>query len=162
MTLSDTQQELIAAARAYQPQMTDFCARLLQTPSVNGVHDEVALAEVIADEARVLGLNVQLTGENPRRPNVIVGTASAGDTGLLLLGHLDTVPPGDESAWQHPPFSGTVADGRIYGRGAIDTKGGMAASLYALAALKQVEGSLAAGRAQFIGVPDEETGATGE
>jgi acetylornithine deacetylase/succinyl-diaminopimelate desuccinylase-like protein len=77
----------------------------------------------------------------------------------VLLGHLDTVPAGGH--WQYPPFSGEMVDGRIYGRGAIDTKGGMAASIYALAALKQHSDSLPKGRAQFIGVPDEETGATG-
>lgn len=140
--------------------MVAFCRRLLQTPSVNGIHDEIAVAEAIADEARRLELHARIAGENPRRPNVIVSTAESGTTGLLLLGHLDTVPPGDESRWAYPPYSGAIADGRIYGRGAVDTKGGMTAALYALAALAQT-GALARGRAQFIGVPDEESGATG-
>lgn len=143
-----------------EPDMLAFCRRLLQIPSVNGVHDESAVAEAIAAEARRLGLPAQMVGANPRRPNVIVSTADQGATGLLLLGHLDTVPPGDESRWTYPPYSGTVAGGRIYGRGAVDTKGGMTAALYALAALVQT-GALAQGRVQFIGVPDEESGATG-
>lgn len=145
----------------FHPDMTDFCRRLLQTPSVNGVHNERTLAEMIAAQAQTLGLHAQIVGVNADRPNVIVSTAENGPTGLLLLGHLDTVPPGDESRWTFPPFSGTVAGGRIYGRGAVDTKGGMAAALYALAALAQNPGSLAAGRAQLICVPDEESGATG-
>ncbi len=152
---------LLEAIHQSAPAIRDFAIRLIQTPSVNGVHPERALAEVIAAEAARLGLHAELTGEQPDRPNVIVSTAPAGDTGLLLLGHLDTVPPGDESGWTYPPFAGTVADGRIYGRGACDTKGGMAASLYALAALARTPGALERGRAQFIGVPDEETGATG-
>ncbi|MBI5669262.1 MAG: ArgE/DapE family deacylase [Chloroflexi bacterium] len=143
-----------------QPDMVAFCRRLLQIPSVNGVHDEIALAEAIAAEARRLGLYAQIAGENPRRPNVIISTTASGPTGLLLLGHLDTVPPGDESRWTYPPYSGAIVDGRIYGRGAVDTKGGMTAALYALAALAQT-GGLARGRAQFISVPDEESGATG-
>jgi succinyl-diaminopimelate desuccinylase len=106
-------------------------------------------------------LHVQLVGEFPHRPNLIVSTKAEGDTGLLLLGHLDTVPPGDETTWRVPPFSGTVLDGKIYGRGAIDTKSGMAAALYALAALRQVAGDQLPGRVQLICVPDEETGATG-
>ena len=106
-----------------------------------------------------LGLHTQIVGEQPKRPNIIVSTSETGETGLLLIGHLDTVPPGDAANWTYPPFSGEIADGRIYGRGAIDTKGGMAAAIYALAAVKD---RLPAGqRAQFIGVPDEETGATG-
>lgn len=147
--------------RHYSPQMVDFCSRFLQVPSVNGQHPERPAAEYIAAEARRLGLHVQFAGANPERPNVIISTAGDGPTGLLLIGHLDTVPAGDESRWQYPPFSGTVADGRIYGRGAIDTKGGMSAALYALAALAQVEGALTTHRAQLICVPDEESGATG-
>jgi acetylornithine deacetylase/succinyl-diaminopimelate desuccinylase-like protein len=144
-----------------QPDMVDFCRRLLQTPSVNGVNDELAIAQAIAEKAWALGLQARIVGENPRRPNVIVSTNDTAPTGLLLLGHLDTVPPGDESRWTYPPFSGTMAGGRIYGRGAVDTKGGMTAALYALAALARIPGILGAARAQFIGVPDEETGATG-
>ncbi len=155
------EQALAATIESFRGEIVTFCQRLLQTPSVNGEHDEVALAELIAAEARKLGLSVQIVGQDPNRPNVIVSTSEAGETGLLLLGHLDTVPPGDSASWTYPPFSGTVVDGRIYGRGAIDTKGGMAAALYALAALKQHPQALRQGRAQFIGVPDEETGATG-
>jgi acetylornithine deacetylase/succinyl-diaminopimelate desuccinylase family protein len=141
--------------------MAAFCSRLLQIPSVNGINDEIDVAEAVATQARSLGLHTQVVGQNPRRPNVIVSTAEGGPTGLLLLGHLDTVPAGDEKTWTHPPFSGTVADGKIYGRGAIDTKGGISAALYALAALARHEGALKAGRAQLICVPDEESGATG-
>lgn len=153
---------LLQIAQQFQPEIAAFCSKLIQTPSVNGVHGEIAVAEAIADQARSLGLHVQMVSENPRRPNVIVSTAAAGKTGLLLLGHLDTVPAGDEKQWTMPPFSGAVNNGKMYGRGAIDTKSGMAASLYALAALKQVAGESMAGRAQLICVPDEETGATGE
>ncbi|NWG16447.1 MAG: M20/M25/M40 family metallo-hydrolase [Chloroflexi bacterium] len=153
--------QLDSTIHRFQSEMTDFCHRLLQIPSVNGVHDERHLAEAIAAQARVLGLHAQIVGANPARPNVIVSTAESGPTGLLLLGHLDTVPPGDESRWTFPPFSGAIADGRIYGRGAVDTKGGMTAALYALAALAHHPGSLAAGRAQLLCVPDEESGATG-
>jgi succinyl-diaminopimelate desuccinylase len=153
--------QLRQRATAYLPQMVNCCARLLQIPSVNGVHDEVYIAEAIAAEARMLGLHAQVVGNNPLRPNVIVSTSPDVDTGLLLLGHLDTVPAGDKGSWTYPPFSGTVADGKIYGRGAIDTKGGMTAALYALATLADTEGALAKGRAQLVCVPDEESGATG-
>jgi acetylornithine deacetylase/succinyl-diaminopimelate desuccinylase-like protein len=150
-------QQLARFLEERQPTLIDFCRRLIQTPSVNGEHDEVYLAEVIAAEARALGLDAVLLGEFEQRPNVIVSTHN-GKPGLLLLGHLDTVPTGDPEGWSYPPYSGELVDERIYGRGAIDTKGGMAASIYALAALKAVAPDVCA---QFIGVPDEETGATG-
>jgi succinyl-diaminopimelate desuccinylase len=45
---------------------------------------------------------------------------------LMFAGHTDVVPPGDETAWRHPPFGGEVAGDRLYGRGAVDMKGGIA------------------------------------
>jgi succinyl-diaminopimelate desuccinylase len=161
MTDSDLDNRLVETIREFRPAMVECCSRLLQIPSVNGVNDEVDVAEAIAAQAQTLGLHTQITGDNPRRPNVIVSTSDAGDTGLLLIGHLDTVPPGDERAWTYPPFSGQVADERVYGRGAIDTKGGMTAALFALAALAKNLDALAGGRVQLVCVPDEESGATG-
>src|ERR1700690_2198577 len=51
---------------------------------------------------------------------------------LVFAGHTDVVPPGDEKSWRHPPFSGEVADGELYGRGAVDMKGGIACALAAV------------------------------
>ena len=45
---------------------------------------------------------------------------------LVFAGHTDVVPPGDDKAWRHPPFAGTVEAGMLYGRGAVDMKGGIA------------------------------------
>ncbi len=59
-----------------------------------------------------------------------------GDEAVGILGHLDVVPVSDHG-WIYPPFSGTVADGRIYGRGAIDDKGPAVAVLYALRAIRE-------------------------
>ncbi len=56
---------------------------------------------------------------------------------LLFAGHTDVVPPGQPTAWTHDPFGGTVADGRLYGRGACDMKGGVACAV--AAALTHVE-----------------------
>lgn len=155
------ERQLIDHAADLRDEMTAFCSLLLQTPSVNGVHDERDLALVIAEQARALGLEAQVVGAHPKRPNVVISTSSESPTGLLLIGHLDTVPAGDESAWSHPPFAGEEADDKLYGRGAVDTKGGMTAALYALWLLKQHPEALANGRAQLICVPDEESGATG-
>lgn len=161
MPITVLEQKLIADIQDSRNDMVALCSRILQTPSVNGVHDERAVALVIAKQALALGLDVEVVGEFPQRPNVIVSTSTESPTGLLIVGHLDTVPAGDESAWTHPPFAGEQAEGRLYGRGAIDTKGGMTAALYALALLKRHPEALPNGRAQLICVPDEESGATG-
>src|SRR5437868_11047508 len=52
-----------------------------------------------------------------------IGTARPN---LLFAGHTDVVPPGNESTWSHPPFAGEIAGGLLYGRGAVDMKGGIA------------------------------------
>jgi putative selenium metabolism hydrolase len=58
---------------------------------------------------------------------------------LMLDSHLDVVTAGDESAWHYPPFSGTVADGRVWGRGAADTHASLAAMLAAVASIPRSE-----------------------
>jgi succinyl-diaminopimelate desuccinylase len=52
---------------------------------------------------------------------------------LVFAGHTDVVPPGDEAAWRHPPFGGEIAGDRLYGRGAVDMKGGIACFVAAAA-----------------------------
>ncbi|WP_162463081.1 M20 family metallopeptidase [Paenibacillus psychroresistens] len=91
------------------------------------------------------------------RPNV-VGRFFGGQTGrsLLFSGHADTVYEGKEP-WTYPPFSGEVADGKLYGRGAYDMKGGMAAALMAVKCLKQLNVPLA-GSVYIESVVDEEHG----
>ena len=54
-----------------------------------------------------------------------------GSPHLVFAGHTDVVPPGDEAKWTHAPFAGSIADGTLYGRGAVDMKGGIACALAA-------------------------------
>jgi succinyl-diaminopimelate desuccinylase len=63
--------------------------------------------------------------------NLYARTGSAAPN-LVFAGHTDVVPPGDENAWAHPPFAGAVADGELYGRGAVDMKGGIACAVAAV------------------------------
>ncbi|AMB99112.1 hypothetical protein AWM75_03440 [Aerococcus urinaehominis] len=76
-----------------------------------------------------------------------------------IEGHTDVVPVGDED-WQFPPFAGQVHDGKIYGRGACDMKGGLAAAIAAVIRLRQ-SGYPKQGKIQFIITADEETGLKG-
>jgi len=74
---------------------------------------------------------------------------------LILNGHLDVVPAGDPDRWTRPAFSGDVSGGLIWGRGAVDMKGGVAALLGAVRAMAQLD---LPGRIILTLVPDEETG----
>ncbi|MDQ3103524.1 MAG: ArgE/DapE family deacylase [Actinomycetota bacterium] len=85
---------------------------------------------------------------------------AGGGRSLIINGHIDVVSPGDPEAWQTPPFAAEVRDGRIYGRGAVDMKGGVAAAIFALEAL-EANGVRLAGDVIFEVVPDEETCAMG-
>src|ERR1700759_3502525 len=73
---------------------------------------------------------------------------------LVFAGHSDVVPPGDEGRWRYPPFGGEIVDGFVYGRGAVDMKGGIAAMLSATA--RYVAANPPKGSIAFIITGDEE------
>lgn len=87
------------------------------------------------------------------------GYAEMGDTGDLIgiLVHLDVVPEGKESDWQHPPYAAVVEGGALHGRGAIDDKGPAVAALYAMRALRE-SGTTLKKRFRLILGLDEESG----
>ncbi len=91
-----------------------------------------------------------------------VATLRGGEAGrsLIINGHIDVVSPGDLDNWESPPFDPEVRDGRVYGRGAVDMKGGVAAAIFALEALAEAGVALDAD-VIFEVVPDEETCAMG-
>ena len=73
----------------------------------------------------------------------------------MFAGHTDVVPPGDEAAWTHPPFSAAIAHGEMYGRGAVDMKGGIACFVAAVARHIDKHGALK-GSVSFLVTGDEE------
>jgi succinyl-diaminopimelate desuccinylase len=75
---------------------------------------------------------------------------------LVFAGHTDVVPPGDEARWSHPPFAGEIADGALYGRGAVDMKGGIACALAAALDHIAARGGKPAGSISFLITGDEE------
>jgi len=82
-----------------------------------------------------------------------IGTAAPN---LMFAGHTDVVPPGDEGAWRHPPFAGDVAGGKVYGRGAVDMKGGIACSVAAVLEYLAHVGGKPKGSISFLITGDEE------
>jgi succinyl-diaminopimelate desuccinylase len=75
---------------------------------------------------------------------------------LMFAGHTDVVPPGDETAWAHPPFSGAVDNGQLYGRGAVDMKGGIACAVAAVLDHLGANGGKPKGSISFLITGDEE------
>jgi succinyl-diaminopimelate desuccinylase len=75
---------------------------------------------------------------------------------LMFAGHTDVVPPGDDNAWSRPPFSGEVKDGMLYGRGAVDMKGGIACAVAAVLDHLAAHGAKPKGSISFLITGDEE------
>ncbi|MBW3560171.1 MAG: succinyl-diaminopimelate desuccinylase [Proteobacteria bacterium] len=121
--------------------VVEFARALVRRPSVTPI-DAGALG-VMQAALEPLGFHCR------RLPfaevdNLYARRGSAGPN-LCFAGHTDVVPPGEEAAWTHPPFGAEVADGLLYGRGAADMKGGIAAWTAAVAAVLargEVSGSL--------------------
>jgi succinyl-diaminopimelate desuccinylase len=138
---------------------------LVRIPSVVRPDDpaatEAAVAAHVERWLRAEGLAVEVHEVAPGRPNVlgVLGDGSAGPT-LLLEGHTDVVTEGNPSEWSRAPFGGDLVDGRIYGRGSADMKGGLAAAMIAAAAIKR-SGARLGGRLVVGALVDEEGGMIG-
>jgi acetylornithine deacetylase/succinyl-diaminopimelate desuccinylase-like protein len=131
--------------------LVELTTSLVREAGQNPPGEEAATVAVLAAAADELELDVVETEVEPGRNNVRITLEGGPGPGLLLLGHTDVVPVGD--GWTTDPFGGAVHDGRIYGRGAADMKGGLAASLTALAALRGVGLS---GPVELAALVDEE------
>lgn len=139
---------------------------------------EAELQSYIADRLRKLDCEVDQWEPDPStidghglipdwhhwqgRPMTVGRLASPSKRGrsLIVNGHIDVVPAGDHRAWTSPPYAADVRDGRVYGRGTSDMKGGIASALVAMEALTAC-GITLAGDVLFEAVTDEEIGGMG-
>jgi succinyl-diaminopimelate desuccinylase len=141
-------------------EVVDLTAALVRIPSVFRPGDpdasERAVARAVEAWLRQEGFAVEVQDVAPGRPNVIgwLDGVKPGET-LCLEGHTDVVTEGDPAAWRHPPWSGLVEDGQLYGRGSADMKGGLAAAMVAAAAVRRA-GAPFAGRLMVAALVDEE------
>ena len=150
---------------------------LIRIPSITG--SEEAVQDVIERLFGEIGLTTERIetdpvafasdpdfpgSEMPRTslPVVVGRLGRPGGRRLLLVGHVDVVPPGDLTTWSVDPWAGDVRDGRMYGRGACDMKGGVVAILAAVRALVD-SGATAdlTGEVVVVSVPSEEDGGQG-
>jgi len=141
--------------------MVEFLQRMVKVNTVNPPGDEQNLAKLIYDNLSVNGLECQLHQVDENRSNIVV-TLKGKDSTLKKLyfnGHLDTVPIG-EQPWTFNPFGAEIKDGRMYGRGTTDMKGGVAAILETMLILQENKFSLEQDIV-FVGTVGEEVDCLG-
>jgi acetylornithine deacetylase/succinyl-diaminopimelate desuccinylase-like protein len=129
-----------AAALARAPEVAGITRRLVAVPSPNPPGDVRACAEACAALLRALAPDaaVSLHATSPEVTNVVARISGAGPGRVLAFnGHLDTYPVNEALPWTVDPLGGEVRDGRLFGRGAADMKGGIAASILAFVLLAQ-------------------------
>jgi acetylornithine deacetylase/succinyl-diaminopimelate desuccinylase-like protein len=131
---------------------------LIRLDTVNPPGNETRVAEHLRSYLEANGVACELHARVPERANLVARIRGSGDgPRLLLLSHTDTVLA-DPGEWQLDPWSGELRDGQVWGRGALDMKGQVAASAVAMASLAR-DGLEPAGDVIFAACADEEVGA---
>ena len=176
--MRDVAQRVLDALDAAMPSLLGEVAQLVRVPSVSGSDAENEIQQLLADRLARTGFDVDhwrleldaLTA-HPDFPGMevdrheawgLVGrVAGSGDGPTLMLnGHVDVVPTGDDAAWVVPPFAASRSGGRLHGRGACDMKAGLVAAIAAVDAL-QAAGVVLRGDVVVAAVQGEEDGGLG-
>jgi len=141
-----------------QQTATELLQQLIRFDTVNPPGNERLLQELLLGELTSAGFDCELLGAEPERPNLLARLRGPADgPTLCLLGHVDTVLAHPQE-WTHGPWSGDVADGFVWGRGALDMKSQVAAEVAAAISLARSGWRPARGELLICSVVDEETG----
>jgi acetylornithine deacetylase/succinyl-diaminopimelate desuccinylase-like protein len=145
----------------------ELLRQLIRFNTVNPPGNERPAQEYLADHLATAGFQCELLGAEPGRPNLLARLSASGRPAggppaaegptLCYLGHVDTVLA-DPAEWTHDPWSGDLADGFMWGRGALDMKSQVAAEVAAVASLARSGWRPARGELLIATVVDEETG----
>ena len=145
-------QELESTAEVVQ-----LLQRLIRLDTTNPPGNETLAAEVLRDYLEAAGVECALHARVPERANLVARIPGHGDgPSLAFLSHTDVVLA-NAAEWQRDPFGGELVEAEIWGRGALDMKGEVAASAVAMASLAR-EGWQGAGDLIFVAAADEEVG----
>ena len=138
-------------------EVTDLLQRLIRLDTTNPPGNETAAAALLRDYLEAAGVECECYARVPERANLVARIRGTGDgPSLALLSHTDVVLA-DAKEWEHDPFGGKLVSGQVWGRGALDMKGEVAASAVALATLAR-EGWRGSGDLIFVAASDEEVG----
>jgi acetylornithine deacetylase/succinyl-diaminopimelate desuccinylase-like protein len=147
---------LVEKATSLRDEATSLLQDLIRADTVNPPGNESRAAAILRDYLARDGIECEWIAREPERANVVARLRGGDGPTLAFLCHTDTVLA-DPAEWQRDPWSGDVVDGEIWGRGALDMKGEVAANAVAFASLVR-EGFKPAGQLVFIATADEEVG----
>jgi acetylornithine deacetylase/succinyl-diaminopimelate desuccinylase-like protein len=146
------------ATVSLRDEVTELLQELIRIDTTNPPGNETAAAEVLQAYLEDSGAEVELYARTPERANLVARIPGRGDgPKLLFLSHTDVVLA-DAAEWAADPFGGELRSGEVWGRGALDMKGQVAASAVAIASLAR-EGFEPTGDLIFAATADEEVGA---
>lgn len=131
--MDEMRERIVAAAKRHRSKCAEFLRQLIATPS--GSRNEEAIAIAVRREMLKLGYP---SAEVDRFGNV-VGRIGDGRTKLVFDAHMDTTGIGDRSSWRFDPYTGDLKAGKIFGHGAANNKGGLAAVVYAGAMIHELD-----------------------
>jgi len=115
--------------------VAELCRDLVRINTVNPPGDEQKAAEFVLDFLKPFGFEGELVPHADKRASMLARLKGTGELPAVMFnGHVDVVPVGAQ-AWQYEPFSGEIAEGKVWGRGSCDMKGGIAAMLVAARAI---------------------------
>ncbi|TET29984.1 MAG: M20 family peptidase [Candidatus Heimdallarchaeota archaeon] len=132
---------------------------LVAFDSQNPPGSTIEITKYLQEECKSLGFDSKIYSMDEHRSNIVI-TFGKGEKDIVLSGHLDTVPIGDESQWKYPPLQVTEKDGKLFGRGTVDMKGGVASLIAVMDAISRSNIELNY-RLVFAGTADEEVGMNG-
>jgi acetylornithine deacetylase/succinyl-diaminopimelate desuccinylase family protein len=149
MIMDKIKQKIIEEIEKQRDEIIKFTQELVKIKSVNPYTPEISykinepiekeVAELIFEKLKEFGLKPKFVSALSNRPNVVCSLKNKGNPTLILNGHMDTVPVGNEKDWRVDPFSAKIIDGKLYGRGAYDMKASLAAMVYTLKVLSELD-----------------------
>ena len=159
-------EELFSQVDGAQDDIISLEQALVRIPSVNTgfmpTGNETTVCEFVRDFLSEDGVQSEILESAPNRGNLIARVEGrSGSAGLLFMSHTDVVPVEDETKWQFPPFSATIHEGRIFGRGSSDCKGLLTCQLMAIRLLKRNGIELEDGLILAAGADEEHGGRYG-
>ena len=134
----------------------ELLQRLIRFDTTNPPGNERACVEFVGGLLEEAGIATQTYAKDPERPNLVARLRGGSKPPLLLQGHVDVVTTAGQR-WTYPPFSGALVDGYVWGRGAVDMKGGVAMLVSAVLRAAR-EGSELPGDVILVVLADEENG----